>query len=74
MKSSNFTPTEKKSYYDDYARFLVKWGLLDSAISLCYKKLSLIELTMDEEKETMHYVGQISGEYQNLKEDHKGLC
>ena len=47
LKSSNFTEHEKKGTYDDYADFLVKWGMLDASISLLYKKITFVDMSME---------------------------
>ena len=57
LRSTGLSPTEKKNNYDNYAEFLVRWGLYEAAIGLLYKKIALTDMDMTEEQLTMAKVG-----------------
>ena len=54
--------------YDNYANFLVEWGLFEEAKSLLYKKLSIPRLSMNNQKETAKRIHDIIDQAQTMGE------
>lgn len=57
--------------YDNYANFLINWGLFEAAMNLLYKKMSISRLSKEEQTNTKKRIYEIIDQAQTMGDSAK---